>query len=40
MKSVMLNYRLDSDGVNPIKDTANEVYHSGDILLTSAYPVL
>ncbi len=29
IKSVVLNYRLDGDGENPIEDTANEVYYSG-----------
>ena len=29
IKSVVLNYRQDKDGVNPIHDTANEVYYSG-----------
>ena len=29
IKSVTFNYRLDRDGVNPIDDTSNEVYHSG-----------
>ena len=27
--SVTFYYRKDMDGINPIEDTANEVYHSG-----------
>ena len=30
IKSVELKYRLDKDGLNPIQDTANEVYESGE----------
>lgn len=29
IKSVEFSYRRDHDGVNPIEDTANEVYKSG-----------
>ena len=29
--SVMFYYRKDLDGVNPIDETSNEVYHSGEL---------
>lgn len=29
--SVMFYYRKDLDGVNPLHETSNEVYHSGEL---------
>ena len=39
MKSVLFNYRMDKDGVNPIDDNANEVHLSG-MQVASLDPIL